>query len=153
MQLRKRRVGAHRTYLSGRARIAGAALVAALAVGGGAVAVEAADAQPATQQRLGILGTMTLCVRGVPTSMDYAGDQGDWGNSNRPLNGSNWVQLLTGPGPNPDHYAFQLTHVGTRGEWIGFTVHCTSNSGFKWTQSRRFFLRGPGNNAVLFKDF
>ena len=61
----------------------------------------------------------TLCVRGVPTSMDYAGDQGDWGNSNRPTNGNNWVQLLTGPGPNPDRYAFQLTHVGTRGEWSG----------------------------------
>ena len=121
-------------------------------MGGGTVAVEEAVAQPTTQQRLGILGELKACGSWVPTSMDYSGDQGDWGNSSRPLNGNNWVQLLTGPGPNPDRYAFQLTHVGKRGEWVGVTIHCTGNSGRKSTHYARFFLPGPGNNGVVFKD-
>jgi hypothetical protein len=150
VQFRTHRAGAHRTYLSGKARIAGAALVAALAIGGGAVTVTTAIAQPADQEKLGVLGEVRACGSNyVPTSMEYSGTQGDRGNSSRPLNNGG-VQILRSP--KPVRYAFQLNHVGRRGEWVDVTIRCTGAPGRASTHHVRFFAPGPGKNGVISKD-
>src|ERR1700712_553601 len=113
MELLKRSGGAHRTTLSGRARVAGAAVVAALVLGGGSAAITSASAAPRVDQRLGILGQVTACGPGqIPMGVDYKGNTGDQGRAN----------MYYG---NYNRYDAQLRHVSWGGEAIVFTIHCS----------------------------
>jgi hypothetical protein len=109
MGLFTRYKGVHRAVLSGKAKIAAVVTVGLLGVGGGAVAIGAADASP-WNPNVTVVGVVDVCHGGTPRTVNFAGSSGDRGS----------IPVAPDRG-----YAISLRHVpGGRGEWIGGTVDC-----------------------------
>jgi hypothetical protein len=118
--------GAHRAVLSAKARIAAVVSVAAIVVGGGVVAVSAANAYPWDPDVL--VGGTAHCRPGdLPFAVHYTGSNGDSGKVGTAPNGVYW---------------FQTHHVQPSGEWMTALIDC------RQAKAPRHFYQNPASFTV-----